>query len=107
LGDLSLCQLAKHPLVMEIMAELGLADRLLQLPHTKVSTLALMGDGNSVTVADLSRLKTNYPYITFMPQVQFLEFITEEAKQYPSFQLVMGANVQELIEEDGEVRGVR
>jgi 2-polyprenyl-6-methoxyphenol hydroxylase-like FAD-dependent oxidoreductase len=96
-----------HPSVMEIMAELGLADRLLQLPHTKVSTLTLMGDGNAVIVADLSRLKTNYPYITFMPQVRFLEFITEEAKQYPSFQLVMGANVQELIEEDGEVRGVR
>ncbi|MBW4622632.1 MAG: FAD-dependent oxidoreductase [Cyanosarcina radialis HA8281-LM2] len=96
-----------HPSVMEIMAELGLADRLLQLPHTKVSTLNLIGDGNAVTVADLSRLKTNYPYITFMPQVRFLEFITEEAKQYPSFQLVMGANVQELIEEDGEVRGVR
>lgn len=96
-----------HPSVMEIMAELGLADRLLQLPHTKVSTLNSIGDGNAVTVADLNRLKTKYPYITLMPQVRFLEFMVEEAKKYPNFQLVMGANVQELIEEEGEVRGVR
>jgi 2-polyprenyl-6-methoxyphenol hydroxylase-like FAD-dependent oxidoreductase len=52
-------------------------------------------------------LKTRYQYITVMPQVKFLEFITEEAKQYPNFQLVLGANVQELIVADGGVRGVR
>lgn len=96
-----------HPSVMEIMDQLGLAERLLQLPHTKVHTLTLMSPSESVTVADLSRLKTRYPYITLMPQVRFLEFITTEAKRYPHFQLVMGANVQELIEEDGKNRGVR
>ncbi|MDQ1610958.1 MAG: hypothetical protein QOG00_889, partial [Pyrinomonadaceae bacterium] len=36
-----------------------------------------------------------------------LEFITGEAKAHTSFQLRMGARVQELIEEDGAVRGVR
>ncbi|QFS43773.1 FAD-dependent oxidoreductase [Nostoc sphaeroides CCNUC1] len=29
-----------------------------------------------------------------LPQVKFLEFITQEAQKYPSFHLVMGANVQ-------------
>jgi 2-polyprenyl-6-methoxyphenol hydroxylase-like FAD-dependent oxidoreductase len=42
-----------------------------------------------------------------LPQARFLEFITTEAQKYPNFQLVLGANVQELIEEDGVVRGVR
>src|SRR5215204_5460194 len=37
----------------------------------------------------------------------FLEFITEEAKRYPNFRLVMGARVEELLEEKGVVRGVR
>lgn len=97
-----------HPSVMEIMDELGLADRLLQLDHTKVRRLTLMNPDGSVAFAtEFTRLKTRYPYITIMPQVRFLEFITEEAKRYPNFQLVLGANVQELIESDGVVRGVR
>lgn len=96
-----------HPSVMEIMEELGLADRLLQLPHAKMRQLTIKTEEESVTLADFSRLKTQYPYIMMLPQVRFLEFITEEAKRYPNFQLVLGANVQELVEEDGVIRGVR
>ena len=64
-------------------------------------------DRSPVTIADFSRLKTHYPYIALVPQVRFLEFITAEAKRYPHFRLLMGANVQELIEEDGAIGGVR
>ncbi|MBD2215172.1 FAD-dependent oxidoreductase [Nostoc linckia FACHB-104] len=96
-----------HPSVMEIMEELGLSDRLLQLPHTKIRQLQIQTAQDSVTLADFSHLKTNYPYITMLPQVKFLEFITQEAQKYPNFQLVMGANVQELIVEDGVIQGVR
>ncbi len=96
-----------HPSVMEIMGELGLADSLLQLPHTKVHQFVFMTAQGPMTMADFSHLKTRYPYITVLPQVRFLELITTEAKKYPHFQLVMGANVQELIEEDGVIRGVR
>src|SRR5215831_7807260 len=31
-----------HPSIMELLEELGLADRLLQMPHTKVSQLTLL-----------------------------------------------------------------
>ncbi len=96
-----------HPSVMEIMEELGLAEKLLQLPHAKMRQISIRTPETSVTLADFSHLKTRYPYITMLPQVRFLEFITAEAQNYPNFQLIMGANVQELIEEDGVVRGVR
>ena len=96
-----------HPSVMEIMDQLGLAERLLELPHTKVHRLTVQTPENTATLADFSHLKTKYPYITVLPQVKFLEFITTEAKRYPNFQVVMGANVQELIEEDGVIRGIR
>ena len=42
-----------------------------------------------------------------MPQSRFLEFITDEAKRYASFRLVMGANVRELVLDGALVRGVR
>ena len=96
-----------HPSVMEIMEELGLSDRLLQLPHAKMHRIRVQTPENTVTLADFSRLKTRYPYITMLPQVRFLEFITQEAQKYPNFQLVTGANVQELITENGVIQGVR
>ncbi len=96
-----------HPSVMEIMDELGLADRLLKLRHTKVRTFTLQTATGPFTPADFSRLKTRFPYITMMPQTSFLEFVTGEAKKYPNFRLVMGARVKELVEEGGFVRGVR
>jgi 2-polyprenyl-6-methoxyphenol hydroxylase-like FAD-dependent oxidoreductase len=96
-----------HPSVMEIMDQLGLAERLLQLRHTKVRSATVRTAEGSFTLADFSRLRTKFPYITLMPQTSFLEFITGEAKNYPNFRLVMNARVRELIEEDGVVGGVR
>jgi 2-polyprenyl-6-methoxyphenol hydroxylase-like FAD-dependent oxidoreductase len=95
-----------HPSVMQIMEELGLADRLLQLDHTKVYTLPVQTARGTVTLADFRHLKTRYPYIAMIPQARFLEFITAEAKRYPGFRLVMGARVEKLMEEDGYIHGV-
>ena len=96
-----------HPSTMEIMAELGLADRLLALPHTKISELNIQPPSGEPFNADFRGLKTKYPYITVMPQVKFLEFIIAEAEQYPNFQAIMGANVQELVTEGDTICGVR
>ena len=96
-----------HPSILEVMDELGLADHLLQLPHTKLSQAMAPTRKGPTVVLDLSHLKTKFPYIAFMPQSRFLEFITSEAQSFPSFQLRMGARVEALIEEDGQVRGVR
>ena len=95
-----------HPSVMEIMDEIGLAERLLQLDHTRVDVLPVQTSKGMVTLADFRRLKTRFPYIMMIPQVRFLEFITSEAKRYPNFRLVMGARVEKLIEEDGYIHGV-
>jgi 2-polyprenyl-6-methoxyphenol hydroxylase-like FAD-dependent oxidoreductase len=96
-----------HPSVMEIMDQLGLAGRLLELRHTEVRSLTFRTVSGPFTPVDLSRLNTKFPYITMMPQTSFLEFITGEAKRYPNFSLLMGARVRGLVEEDGVVRGVR
>jgi len=96
-----------HPSTMEILDQLGLADKLLEIPHTKVSGPTLQFANGTITPFDLGRLNTRFPYILMVPQSRFLEFITAEAGKYPEFQLVMHANVTQLIEEQGVVRGVR
>ena len=96
-----------HPSVLEILDELGLAERLHGLRHSKIRTATFMTPTGAFTLADFGRLKTRFPYIMMLPQAQFLEFITTEAGQHANFQLRMGARVEELFEEDGSVRGVR
>lgn len=96
-----------HPATMEIMDQLGLAGRLLEIPHAKIRSLSLFTPSGSLQLADLSRLRTRYPYVTMMPQVRFLEFVTQEAARYPEFELLMGARAQELLVAGDVVQGVR
>lgn len=96
-----------HPGVLEILDQLGLADRVLALPHAKMRTLSLHTSHGTVQVADLGRLKTRFPFVTMVSQSQFLELVVEEAHRYPNFQLVLGAKVQQLLEHSGAVKGVR
>jgi len=96
-----------HPSVLEIMDEIGLAERLHKLRHVKVYGPTIRAANGPFRPVDFRRLRTRFPYIMLVPQSKFLEFVTAEASKYPSFRLAMRANVQRLIEEDGVVRGVR
>lgn len=96
-----------HPATLEALDQLGLADRLLQLPHGKLEAMQFSSGGRVTTLARFGRLKTRFPYIMILPQVKFLDFLAEEARKLPAFRLVFGANVQRLVQEDGVTRGVR
>ena len=96
-----------HPSVLHIMDELGLAEQLHQFRHSKIHQASFATPDGLITVADFRRVEDKFPYIMMLPQAQFLEFITSKAKHYSHFRLLMGASAQELIEEEGEVRGVR
>ena len=96
-----------HPSILEILDQIGLAAPLHEIPHSKASGPTLQFPEGPFRPFDLARLKTRFPYILMLPQSRFLEFITKEAAKYPSFRLVMRANVRKLVEENGAVRGVQ
>jgi 2-polyprenyl-6-methoxyphenol hydroxylase-like FAD-dependent oxidoreductase len=75
-----------HPSTMEVMDQLGLVERLLQIRHTELRRFAIQASGSGVPTVNLNRLRTKYPYVTVMAQARFLDFLTEEAKRYPAFQ---------------------
>ena len=95
-----------HPSTLEVLDQIGLASRLHELPHAQMREFRFNTPARVYRMAVLSRLPTPFPYVMMMPQSRFLEFIVTEAKRYPHFRIVMNANVQRLIEEDGVVRGV-
>jgi 2-polyprenyl-6-methoxyphenol hydroxylase-like FAD-dependent oxidoreductase len=96
-----------HPSTLEVMHELGVLERLLTLPHQKVSRIKAQFGDLALTVADFSSLSTHCRFVAFMPQWDFLNFLAEEAARYSTFQLRRQADVTELIEEKGSVVGLR
>ena len=96
-----------HPSTLEAMDALGLADKLHALPHGKLRVMRIKTPDSERVMADFSRVRTKFPYVMIMPQARFLDFLAGEAAQYPAFKLVLGANVQRLVEENGAVAGVR
>src|SRR6267142_3002806 len=90
-----------HPSTLEILDELGLADQFLALPHSKVSTIMLRSTSGQTISLSLSRLPTKFPYIAFVPQWDFLEFLTAEARRFPTFQMKRNAEAVDLIQSGG------
>jgi 2-polyprenyl-6-methoxyphenol hydroxylase-like FAD-dependent oxidoreductase len=95
-----------HPSTLEVMHELGLIEEFLKLPHTRAAKLTAEMGGRTITMADFSRLPVQNRFIAFMPQWDFLNFLTEKARHYPNFRLIMQAKVTDVLEEKGRVSGI-
>jgi 2-polyprenyl-6-methoxyphenol hydroxylase-like FAD-dependent oxidoreductase len=96
-----------HPSTLEIMYELGILDEFLKRPHQEIRELAGQIGDETVVIADFTHLPTHCKFLGLMPQWDFLNFITEQAKGYPGFHLKMQAEATDLLEEGGKVVGVR
>lgn len=96
-----------HPSTLTVMEELGLLGELLARPHNDVRQLQVTVGEARLTVANFSFLPQHRAFIAMMPQWHFLDFLAEQARRYPNFQLFMQADVTDLIEEGGRVAGVR
>src|SRR5205823_5707762 len=97
-----------HPSTLEVLDELGLLEAFLDLPHQKVNEFQVQtADGESARVADFGSLRTRCPFIAFIPQWNFLDFVAGRARSSPSFHLRMQTEATDLVEHDGRIEGVR
>jgi len=95
-----------HPSTLQIMYELGLLDAFLKRPHSEVHELAGVIGDDRIMLADFSHLPTHCHFIALMPQWDFLNFLAEHAKRYPSFKLKMLAEVDGLLEDGTAIVGL-
>jgi 2-polyprenyl-6-methoxyphenol hydroxylase-like FAD-dependent oxidoreductase len=96
-----------HPSTLELMYELGLLDEFLKQPHQELRELRAVINGQTVPIADFTKLPTRCKFIAFMPQWDFLNFLSTHAKKFPSFQVLMEHEVVDLIFDRQRVTGVR
>jgi 2-polyprenyl-6-methoxyphenol hydroxylase-like FAD-dependent oxidoreductase len=96
-----------HPSTLEIMHELGVLEQFLERPHQKApQARARIGD-REIQLGDMAYLRTRCRFMVLMPQWDFLDFLVEQGRRYPTFHLRMETEVVGLIEEHGRIVGIQ
>lgn len=96
-----------HPSTMEILDQLGMLDRFLERPHSRLTRANLTIAGQNLTFGELGHLNTPAPFIAMMPQWDFLDFLKTEAAEFPEFSIEMVSEVAGLIDHGGRITGVK
>jgi 2-polyprenyl-6-methoxyphenol hydroxylase-like FAD-dependent oxidoreductase len=96
-----------HPSTMQIMKELGLLKEFLDRPHSKIRSFEADIGHQSFKVADFTNVPIDCRFIALMPQWDFLDFLSEKSRRFPSLSILMSTEAESLVEDDGRVMGVR
>ena len=96
-----------HPSTLQILKELGILEEFLKRPHQKVQQVRVEFEGESAILADLAHIRTAPPYVAFMPQWDFLDFIATVSRRYSGFDLRMQTEAVDLLQDKGRIIGVR
>jgi 2-polyprenyl-6-methoxyphenol hydroxylase-like FAD-dependent oxidoreductase len=93
-----------QPSGIDAFRQMGLGDKLMELPKALIKTIELFQDGRLRARLATERLG----FIgCFIPQPKILAMLTEEASKYPCFQLALGTAVRDLVRAGDRVAGVR
>jgi 2-polyprenyl-6-methoxyphenol hydroxylase-like FAD-dependent oxidoreductase len=95
-----------HPSTMQIMKELGLLDEFLKLPHSTIHSFEADIGHQRFKIADFTHVPITCRFIALMPQWDFLKFLSEKSRRFPSLSILMSTEVESLIEANGRVMGV-
>jgi 2-polyprenyl-6-methoxyphenol hydroxylase-like FAD-dependent oxidoreductase len=95
-----------HPSTLEVLKELGLLNEFLDLPHEEVTSVGVIIGDSFFDVADFRQLPATCKFVALMPQWDFLNFLSDHAKKFPSFRLLMQHEATDLIRDGERITGV-
>ena len=98
---------AVHPSTLELLDQLGLLEQVLALPHVAVYDFPVHLPNGAIVQPHREPLPGRIQATLSMRQSLLLDLLADAARQYPTFTLRIGARVEQLIEVDGQVHGVR
>jgi 2-polyprenyl-6-methoxyphenol hydroxylase-like FAD-dependent oxidoreductase len=96
-----------HPSTLELLRELGLLEEFLKRPHDEVRKLTGRVANEQIVIADMGHLPVQSRFVVLMPQWDFLDFLAQEARHYPTFTLKMEAEAADLLWDGDRVAGSR
>jgi 2-polyprenyl-6-methoxyphenol hydroxylase-like FAD-dependent oxidoreductase len=95
-----------HPSTLEVLNELGLLEEFLRLPHEELTSLGVIIGGSFFDAADFRHVPVTCKFVALMPQWDFLNFLSDHAKKFPSFRLLMQHEATDLLRDGERVTGV-
>jgi 2-polyprenyl-6-methoxyphenol hydroxylase-like FAD-dependent oxidoreductase len=95
-----------HASTLTLLDELGLGEEFAALPPYWVQKLRVQLDSGTYGVADLTRLPGRHQHIALVPQWDFLNVIADASRQLPDYELIMEAEVTDLLRNAERVIGV-
>ena len=99
---------AIHPPTLGVLDELGLIDRYFELPVQRVLAMKIVTNEGVLPLADFADPKAKFPYVTYVPQWDFLSLLTDEAKRYPELPAADAGGRRSTCFTDGDdIDGVR
>jgi len=96
-----------QPSTLQAMDELGLLDAYVALPHERAEHLSASIGTQTLQLADFTHLPERCKFLAFMPQWDFLDFLSARGEELPGFGLRMNTAAETLIEENGRIVGIR
>lgn len=96
-----------HPSTLEVMAELDLLEDFLKVPHQELDSITGRFGDFPFQGPDFRYAPTRCKFVALMPQWDFLNFLSEKGKSFPSFELLLEHEAVDLSIEDNRVRGVK
>ena len=95
-----------HSSTLELFHELNILDKFLKVPHQKLTSAgAILGDFTFVA-ASFRHVPAHCRFIALMPQWDFLDFVSTQAKQFQNFDLRMEHEATGLTIDAGRITGV-
>lgn len=95
-----------HPSTLGVMDELGLLEDLLKLPHQQLTSVGGTFGDFPFQAANFSRVPTRSKFVALMPQWDFLNFLSDRARLFPSFELLMQHEAVDLLRDRHRILGV-
>jgi 2-polyprenyl-6-methoxyphenol hydroxylase-like FAD-dependent oxidoreductase len=95
-----------HASTLALLDELGLGEEFAALPPRWVDTLTVQLDSGTYRVASLTRLPGRHQHIALVPQWDFLNVVADAGRQEPCYELIMNAEVTDLLWDGPRVSGV-
>jgi 2-polyprenyl-6-methoxyphenol hydroxylase-like FAD-dependent oxidoreductase len=95
-----------HPSTLEVLHELDLLEDFLKMPHQQITSVGGVIGDFAFQGPDFKHLPTRCKFVAMMPQWDFLNFLSERAKKFPSFDLRMQHEAVDLTRNGERITGV-
>jgi 2-polyprenyl-6-methoxyphenol hydroxylase-like FAD-dependent oxidoreductase len=95
-----------HPSTLEVLRELGLLEEALRVPHQRIHQGGGVYGDFRFAGPDFRYVPAHCRFVALMPQWDFLNFLSDKARQFPTFDLRMHHEAVDLLWDGDRVAGV-